>query len=54
MSSKCEVNIGWLEPLINRLAHLPNTIAVPVLDGIDAKTLQYQETEMSNSLKGGK
>ena len=54
VSSKCEVNIGWLEPLLNRLAHVPNTVAVPVLDRIDSKTLEYEETEASNSVKGGK
>lgn len=54
VSSKCEVNIGWLEPLFNRLAHVPNTVAVPVLDKIDSKTLEYVETEASNNIKGGK
>ena len=53
LTSSCEVNTGWLEPLINRVAHLPNTVAVPILDNIDAKTLQYQETQFSNTMKGG-
>ena len=53
-SANCEVNIGWLEPLLNRLAHIPNSVAVPKLDRIKSKTLEYEETESTSHIRGGK
>ncbi|XP_036322386.1 putative polypeptide N-acetylgalactosaminyltransferase 13 [Rhagoletis pomonella] len=54
LDSHCEVNIGWLEPLLERAAEAAGdgVIAVsPVLDGIDTESLAY--TASSNHLMGG-
>ncbi|KAK3591619.1 hypothetical protein CHS0354_013803 [Potamilus streckersoni] len=41
MTSNCEVNVGWLEPLLYRISQNPYTIVSPVLDMIDSKTNEY-------------
>ncbi|XP_053947127.1 putative polypeptide N-acetylgalactosaminyltransferase 13 [Anastrepha ludens] len=56
LDSHCEVNVGWLEPLLERLAEgggdSDGVVAVsPVLDSIDAESLEY--TESSKNLMGG-
>jgi hypothetical protein len=51
LSPHCEVNVGWLQPLVNRLLHNPAAVVVPVLDKIDNRG-QYSASD--NSLKGGK
>jgi len=49
LDSHCEVNIGWLEPLLARAS--VNMVAVsPVLDTIDTNTLTYRSG--STSLMG--
>ncbi|XP_037943969.1 putative polypeptide N-acetylgalactosaminyltransferase 13 [Teleopsis dalmanni] len=60
LDSHCEVNVGWLEPMLERIAHAAvgrsarnvNTVAVsPVLDIIDTETLDYRAS--SKNLMGG-
>lgn len=51
MDSHCEVNIGWLEPLLDRLSVNPTTAVSPVIDVIDSKTFDYKPS--STKLKGG-
>ncbi|KAM8706411.1 hypothetical protein ACLKA7_010654 [Drosophila subpalustris] len=51
LDSHCEVNDGWLEPLLDRLA-LNSSLAVsPLLDPIDPETLSYLTGNVL--LKGG-
>lgn len=50
LDSHCEVNVGWLEPLLERLAI--GAVAVsPVLDSINAESLEYVAS--SRNLMGG-
>lgn len=41
MDSHCEVNVGWLEPLVERMMHNPGMVVSPTLDTIDAHTFEY-------------
>ncbi|XP_063225589.1 polypeptide N-acetylgalactosaminyltransferase 16-like [Bacillus rossius redtenbacheri] len=50
LDSHCEVNIGWLEPLL-ATAQDQVTVACPVIDVIDLDTFQYRSSSMD--LKGG-
>ncbi|KAH8280926.1 hypothetical protein KR054_005120, partial [Drosophila jambulina] len=51
LDSHCEVNEGWLEPLLEQLALRPNLAVSPVLDPIDPVTLRYEKG--NEMLKGG-
>ncbi|XP_017131804.1 putative polypeptide N-acetylgalactosaminyltransferase 13 isoform X1 [Drosophila elegans] len=51
LDSHCEVNEGWLEPLLERLALNPQLAVSPVLDPIDPLTLAYRKG--NELLKGG-
>lgn len=53
LDSHCEVNVGWLEPLLARITTTrDDSVAVsPVLDSIDAVTFKYRAT--LKNLKGG-
>ncbi|XP_069961790.1 putative polypeptide N-acetylgalactosaminyltransferase 13 [Bactrocera oleae] len=50
LDSHCEVNVGWLEPLLERLA-IGAAAVSPVLDSINAESLEY--TASSKYLMGG-
>ncbi|XP_060601725.1 polypeptide N-acetylgalactosaminyltransferase 2-like [Ruditapes philippinarum] len=50
LKADCEVNVGWLQPLIDRLAQLPTAVVAPVLDKIDTKG-EYSAS--MNSGRGG-
>lgn len=51
LDSHCEVNIGWLEPLLERVMQDQKTVASPVIDVIDLNTFHYRAS--SAQLKGG-
>ncbi|KAH8294953.1 hypothetical protein KR018_004724, partial [Drosophila ironensis] len=51
LDSHCEVNVGWLEPLLDRLAQNPRLAVSPLLDPIDPVTLHYRKG--NEMLKGG-
>ncbi|XP_055848098.1 putative polypeptide N-acetylgalactosaminyltransferase 13 [Episyrphus balteatus] len=51
LDSHSEVNVGWIVPLLDRLASYPAMAVSPVLDSIDATTFQYLAS--SKDLKGG-
>ena len=42
LDSHCEVNVGWLEPLLARLKEKPRTAVMPLIEIINSDTLQYQ------------
>ncbi|XP_060649322.1 putative polypeptide N-acetylgalactosaminyltransferase 13 [Drosophila nasuta] len=51
LDSHCEVNAGWLEPLLDRLALNSSRAVSPLLDPIDPETLSYLAGNVL--LKGG-
>jgi polypeptide N-acetylgalactosaminyltransferase len=42
MDSHCECNDGWLEPLIHRIMVNRKTVAMPVIDAIEADTFEVR------------
>ena len=42
LDSHIEATHGWLEPLLDRVARNYRTVACPVIEAIDEKTLQYK------------
>ena len=50
LDSHCEVNKGWLEPLLFAVRNDPHTVSVPIIDIVNADTFFY---EASGLVKGG-
>ncbi|ESP03224.1 hypothetical protein LOTGIDRAFT_53273, partial [Lottia gigantea] len=42
LDSHCEVNVGWIEPLLTRIKENRQTVVSPVLDAVDKDTMLYQ------------
>ena len=42
LDSHIEATDGWLEPLLDRVARNYRTVACPVIEAIDEKTMQYK------------
>ncbi|XP_052683470.1 probable N-acetylgalactosaminyltransferase 9 isoform X2 [Crassostrea angulata] len=43
LDSHCESNTGWLEPILSRIKEFPNSVVCPIVDAIDADTLEYSK-----------
>lgn len=53
MDSHCEVNVGWLEPLVERMMRNPGTIVSPTLDVIDEQNFEYGKEGGTDGLRAG-
>ncbi|XP_046388903.1 polypeptide N-acetylgalactosaminyltransferase 16-like [Ischnura elegans] len=51
MDSHCEVNVGWMEPLVELVTAVPKALVSPALDRIDKDDFEYEAT--STYFKGG-
>ena len=47
------LHIGWLEPLLDRIAVDPTTVVCPVIDVIDDDTLEFHYRDSSGVNVGG-
>jgi polypeptide N-acetylgalactosaminyltransferase len=50
LDSHCEVNVGWLEPLLSHVKQNRHNIAVPVIDIINQDTFAYEPSPL---VRGG-
>lgn len=50
MDAHIEVTIGWLEPLLDRLAINKNITAIAVMDTLDMETLEYRYRKDPNQI----
>ncbi|XP_021369939.1 probable N-acetylgalactosaminyltransferase 9 [Mizuhopecten yessoensis] len=41
LDSHCEASAGWIEPLLGRIQANPQAILCPIVDAVDADTLEY-------------
>ena len=48
LDSHIEATYGWLEPLLDRVARNYMTVACPVIEAIDEKTMQYKFVSQVN------
>ena len=54
LDSHCEVEDGWLEPLLDRVAKSPTTIASPVIDNINFDTFKVKGLDMKERVFNSK
>ena len=53
LDSHCECNVGWLEPMLERIHINRKTVVCPVIDNINWKTLNYAWGAGDVSNRGG-
>ena len=53
LDSHCECNVGWMEPLLERIQLDRTTVVLPVIDPIEGQTFWYSDEAAGSSLRGG-
>lgn len=53
LDSHCECTLGWLEPLLDRIAENKSNVVTPVIDVVDDTTLQYKFGSARSTNLGG-
>lgn len=53
LDSHCEVNLGWLEPLLERIYINRSNVVCPVIDVISLDTLAYSTIRGPPGVRGG-
>lgn len=53
LDSHCECNVGWLEPLLERIHHNQTTVVCPVIDVISWEKLEYSTVRGPPGVRGG-
>ncbi|XP_037945302.1 polypeptide N-acetylgalactosaminyltransferase 1 [Teleopsis dalmanni] len=53
LDAHCEGNIGWCEPLLDRIRQSRTTAVVPIIDVIDSKDFQYSTNGYKTYQVGG-
>ncbi|VDM62274.1 unnamed protein product [Angiostrongylus costaricensis] len=52
LDSHCEANVGWLEPLVQRISEKRDAIICPSIDDISAHNMRYNADKYSTSIGG--
>uniref|UniRef100_A0A1A9WWG0 Polypeptide N-acetylgalactosaminyltransferase n=1 Tax=Glossina brevipalpis TaxID=37001 RepID=A0A1A9WWG0_9MUSC len=53
LDAHCEANIGWCEPLLQRIKESRSSVLVPIIDVIDASDFKYHTTGYKTFQVGG-
>ena len=53
LDSHCEANVGWLEPLMERIYFNRTTVVCPVIDTISWQKIEYIDSRGTLNVRGG-
>lgn len=53
LDSHCECAVGWLEPLLDRIARDPNTVVFPLIPIINDDTFEFHSLQAKHTSVGG-